>query len=215
MDESGPDPAAFKELHSATDLALHATAQAICRSMASLVVLERHMWLNLMEIKEADKVPFLDSLVSPTGLFGLAHEDIAESFTAAQKSSLAMRHFLPKHSSSVAASSRPKMAPTQQLEKPAPPAAQLAAKPEPRHRSHSARPQPFPKCQEPRPKIVLDPVLRRLPDLRDRKRKGTSLAAAGLPLKQPLLFLQALRSVLGADDNVFVRIPLWTLGLYQ
>ncbi len=72
MDESGPVPAAFKELRSATDLALRATkttAQAIGRSMASLVVLERHFWLNLTEIKEADKVPFLDSPVSSTGLF--------------------------------------------------------------------------------------------------------------------------------------------------
>ncbi len=71
MDESNPNPAAFNELCSATDLALHATkmtAQAIGRSMPSLVVLERHLWLNLTEMKNADKVPFLDSLVSPTGL---------------------------------------------------------------------------------------------------------------------------------------------------
>ncbi len=153
MDESGPDPAAFKELRSATDLALHATkmtAQVIGRSMASLVVLERHLWLNLTEIKGADKVPFLHSPVSPTGLFG---PDV-EGFTAAQKSSQAMRHFLPKRSSSVAASSRPKMAQTQQPAKPTPP----AAKPEPRHHSRSVRRHPFPKRQEPWPKIVLDPA---------------------------------------------------------
>ncbi len=45
VDESEPD---------ATDLALRATkttAQAIGRSMASLVVLERHLWLTLTEIK--------------------------------------------------------------------------------------------------------------------------------------------------------------------
>lgn len=72
LDEFGPDLAAFKELRSATVLALHATktmSQAIGRSMASLVVLERHLWLMLTEIKDMDKVPFLDSLVSPTGLF--------------------------------------------------------------------------------------------------------------------------------------------------
>lgn len=56
MDKSCPDPTAFKELHSANDLAL-----ALGRSMASLVVLERHLWLNLTEIKDVDKVPFLDS----------------------------------------------------------------------------------------------------------------------------------------------------------
>ncbi len=73
MDESGPDPAAFRELHSATDLALHATkttAQVIGRSMGSLVVLKHHLWLTLTEIKDMDEAPFLDSPVSPTGLFG-------------------------------------------------------------------------------------------------------------------------------------------------
>ncbi len=57
-----------------------------------------------------------------------------ERFTEAQKSSQAMRHFLPKLSSSAAASSRPKSAPTQQPLKPAPAAAAAAKpdKPEPR-----------------------------------------------------------------------------------
>ncbi len=53
VDESEPDPATLRELRSATDLALRATkttAQAIGRSMASLVVLERHLWLTLTEI---------------------------------------------------------------------------------------------------------------------------------------------------------------------
>ncbi len=98
------------------------------RSMASLVVFECHLWLNLTEMKDVDKVPFLDSPVSPTGLFGPAVEVFAERFTAAQTLSQAMRHFLPKRSSSAAASSHPKMAPTQQLAKAAPPAVQPAAK---------------------------------------------------------------------------------------
>ncbi len=45
---------------SATDLALHTTkmtAQAIGRSMPSLVVLERHLWLNLTEMKDVDNFP--------------------------------------------------------------------------------------------------------------------------------------------------------------
>lgn len=77
--------------------------------MASMVVLERHLWLNLTEIKEADKTA---SPVSPTGLFGPAIEGFAERFTTAQKSSQAMRHFLPKRSSSHNALSRPRTAPT-------------------------------------------------------------------------------------------------------
>ncbi len=125
-DESGPDPATLRELRSVTDLALcatKATAQAIGRSMASLVVVERHLWLTLTEIKDADKVPFLDAPISPNGLFGPAVEGFAEHFTEAQKLSQAMRHFLPKRSSSAAASGLPKSAPTKQPPKPAPAAA--------------------------------------------------------------------------------------------
>ncbi len=123
IDESDPDPATLRELRSATDLALRATkttAQAIGRSMASLVVLERHLWLTLTEIKDVDKVSFLDATIYPSGLFGPAVEGFAEHFTEAQKASQAMRHFLPKRSSSAAAQSRPKTAPTQQPAKPAP-----------------------------------------------------------------------------------------------
>ncbi len=129
MDESEPDPATLRELRSATDLALRATktsAQAIGRSMASLVVLEHHLWLTLTEIKDAEKVPFLDAPISPSGLFGPVVEGFAERFTEAQKSSQAMRHFLPKRSSSVTASSCTKPMPTQQPAKPATPAAQPA-----------------------------------------------------------------------------------------
>ncbi len=126
--------------------------------MASLVVLERHLLLNLTEIKDADKIPFLDSPVSPTGLFGPAVESFAERFTATEKTSQEMRHFLPKRSSSAVALSRPKMAPTQQPAKAVSPAVQLDSKPEHRH-SRLARRHP-PKRQGPWPKIVLDPMPR-------------------------------------------------------
>ncbi|ROL54892.1 hypothetical protein DPX16_12761 [Anabarilius grahami] len=160
MDESGVEESAFRDLRSATDLALRATkaaTQAIGRSMASLVVLERHLWLNLTEIKDQDKTAFLDAPVSPSGLFGPAVEGFTERFTAAQKSSQAMRHFLPKRSSSASAPSRPRPAPAQQT-KPAPSASQAAPPKEHRHRSRSANKRTtFPRRQGPRPKIVLDP----------------------------------------------------------
>ncbi|XP_016313464.1 contactin-3-like [Sinocyclocheilus anshuiensis] len=54
--------------------------------MASLVVLECHLWLTLTEMKDADKIPFLDAPVSPKGLFGPAVEGFAVRFTEAQKS---------------------------------------------------------------------------------------------------------------------------------
>ncbi len=162
-DESGPETATLRELRSATDLTLcatKATAQAIGHSMASLVVLERHLWLTLTEIKEADKVPFLDAPNFPNGLFGPAAEGFAERFTEAQKSSQAMRHFLAKRSSSAAASGRPKSAPTQLPAKPAPAAAAAtqSAKLEPRRCSRLDIRYPFPERQGPWPKIALDPV---------------------------------------------------------
>ncbi len=163
VDESEPDPATLRELRSATDLALRATkttAQAIGRSMASLVVLERHLWLTLTEIKDADRVSFLDAPISPSGLFGPAVKGFAERFTEAQKASQAMRHFLPKRSSPAAAQSRPRTAPTQQSAKPAPAvfAPQPARTQQPRGRSRSARRHPPPTRQGPRLKIALDPV---------------------------------------------------------
>lgn len=72
-DGSGLDPVTLRELRSATDLPLFTTkamAPAIGHSIASLVVLECHLWLTSMEIKDADKVQFLDALISPNGLFG-------------------------------------------------------------------------------------------------------------------------------------------------
>lgn len=93
-------------------------------------------------------------------LFGPAVEGFAKHFTEAQRSFQAMRHFLPKCSSSVAAPSRPKPKLTQQPAQPAPaiPATQPAKTQQRRGRSTSGRHYAFPKRQDPRPKIVLDPV---------------------------------------------------------
>ncbi len=85
-EEAGQDAASFRDLRSATDLALctiKATAQAIGCSMSSLIVLEHHLWLTMMAMK-VDKVPFLDAPVSSGSLFGPAVEDCAECFTEAQ-----------------------------------------------------------------------------------------------------------------------------------
>ncbi len=61
MDEGdGVTPEAIKELRRATDLALRATkhtARAVGCSMAGLVASEHHLWLNLTEIREKQKVP--------------------------------------------------------------------------------------------------------------------------------------------------------------
>ncbi|XP_016084695.1 ankyrin-1a [Sinocyclocheilus grahami] len=84
MDKSSQSSDVFRELRTATDLALcanKATAQAIGMAMANLVVLERHLWLNLKEIRDAAKFAFLDSPVPPKGLFGPAVIGFAERFT--------------------------------------------------------------------------------------------------------------------------------------
>ncbi len=64
----------FTELRTATDLALRATKvmmQALGKAMASLVVLERHLWLNLTDIRDAEKMAFLNSPVSLKGLLAV------------------------------------------------------------------------------------------------------------------------------------------------
>ncbi len=201
---AGLDSASLKDLRSMTDLALRATkatAQAIRRSMSSLIVLERHIWLTMTEMEEADKVPFLDSPVSSGSLFEPAVEGFAERFTEAQKSPQAMRHFLPKCTSSSSASSRPRPAPSQQTAKPTPTA------PEPwppegrreRGRSRSARRYPFPKHQGPRPKIALDPAPQKSSWTARQKEEGPSLATAGQPRKQPVSCLSPPRLALGAE----------------
>ncbi len=58
-EEAGLDAASFRDLRNTADLALRATkatVQAIGQSMSSLIVLERHLWLTMTEMKEAYKV---------------------------------------------------------------------------------------------------------------------------------------------------------------
>ncbi len=54
--------AASLRMRSTTDLALHATIAT------AQVVLERHLWLTMTEMKEADLVPFLDAQVASGSL---------------------------------------------------------------------------------------------------------------------------------------------------
>lgn len=52
------------ELHHTTDLALCTTKQtatAISQSLAAMVVKERHLWLNLEDIREKEKNFLLDA----------------------------------------------------------------------------------------------------------------------------------------------------------
>ncbi|XDV41219.1 hypothetical protein PO909_010117, partial [Leuciscus waleckii] len=67
MHEGSLGRALNSELRTATDLALRSTSVAACAvglAMFILVVQERHSWLNLVDLSDADKVRFLDSPLS-------------------------------------------------------------------------------------------------------------------------------------------------------
>ncbi len=85
----GITPEAVKELRRATDLALRATkhtARAVARSMAGVVTVECHLWLNLTDIKEKDKSFLMDAPISKDGLFGDSVTAVVEKFRAAKLS---------------------------------------------------------------------------------------------------------------------------------
>ena len=159
LDEEGVEAISVPDLRSATDLALRATksaAQAIGRSMASLTVAERHLWLTLSEMPDSERSVFLDAPVSATGLFGSSVKDFADRFAEVQKTSQAMKHFLPKRSSSASGRSKQPSARSSQPQ-PQPPAAasqrRQARDQRPRSRSAGRRPPP----RGPRPRIEVKP----------------------------------------------------------
>ncbi len=100
MDEgAGLTPEAVKELRRATDLAMRATKHTACamgRSMAGSVAAERHLWLNLTEIREKEKVFLLDAPISQSGLFGEAVSSVVEKFRSAKTQSAALKQFMPR-----------------------------------------------------------------------------------------------------------------------
>ena len=100
LDEGeGITPEAVKELRRATDLALRATkhtARAVGRSMAGLITVERHLWLNLTDIKEKDKSFLMDAPISKDGLFGEAVTSVVDKFRAAKQQSAAFRQLIPR-----------------------------------------------------------------------------------------------------------------------
>ncbi len=91
----GLSPDEVAELCRTTDLALRATKQAataLGRSMAAMVVTERHLWVNLADIGKKEKGFFLDSPVSPSELFSTSVEMVVEKF----RRSAAFKSFIPR-----------------------------------------------------------------------------------------------------------------------
>ncbi|KAL0159520.1 hypothetical protein M9458_043245, partial [Cirrhinus mrigala] len=92
LHKGSPDQAVLQELRAATDFALRATkvtARSLGQVMSTLMVQERHLWLNLAQMADVDKARFLDAPVSQAGLFG-------DTFSAVQKQTEAISHILPR-----------------------------------------------------------------------------------------------------------------------
>ncbi len=138
LHEGGHDPQVHHKLRAATDLAHRATkvtARAVGRAMSTLVVQERHLWLCLTDMRDTDKVRFLNSPVSQTGLFGDAVENFAQQFSAVQKQSEVISHILPRRSA--VASTLPPAAPQPARRRGRPPA--TAPTPAPQQQPPSKR----------------------------------------------------------------------------
>ncbi len=99
----GLSPDEVAELRRTTDLALRATKQAATamgRSMAAMVVTERHLWVNLADIGKKEKGFLLDAPVSPSELFGTSVETVVEKFREAKARSAAFKSSIPRRSRS-------------------------------------------------------------------------------------------------------------------
>ncbi len=97
LHEGSADPGVLQELHTATDLTLRATkvpARSLGQTMSTLVVQNRHLWLTLADMREANKHRFSDSPISQAYLFGEVMESFAQQFSSAQKQAEAFRRIL-------------------------------------------------------------------------------------------------------------------------
>ncbi|KAL0199155.1 hypothetical protein M9458_007695, partial [Cirrhinus mrigala] len=101
LHEGVPDTELLHELRSATDYTLRATkvtTQALGRAMSTMVIQEHHLWLNLAEMRDAEKVRFLDAPISQAGLFGETVEEFAQQFSTVKQQMEAIKHILPRQS---------------------------------------------------------------------------------------------------------------------
>ncbi|CAM4576079.1 unnamed protein product [Leuciscus chuanchicus] len=90
----------FSDLHTEVSRsATKETAKSIGRSMAALVATERHLWLDLSDIKDKEKYVLLDTPVSTQGLFGDAVNSAVAKSQEASKQAAALQKLLPRRSS--------------------------------------------------------------------------------------------------------------------
>ncbi len=113
--EASTEPGLMQELRTATDFALRETkvmARSLRKAMSIMVVQERHLGLNLAEMKDVDKARFLDASISQGGLFGETADGFAQQFSAVQQQTEAIQHILPRRDapSTAAPGARPQSA---------------------------------------------------------------------------------------------------------
>lgn len=80
-----------------TDFTLRVTeviVLALSQAVSTMVAQECHFWLNIAEMRDSDKVLFLDSPISQGGLYSDTVEGFALQVLAA------IKHILPQHDSS-------------------------------------------------------------------------------------------------------------------
>lgn len=88
-------------MRTATDLAPRAmkvTASSLGQVMSTFVVQECHLWLNLADIRESDRIQFLNSPATQAGFFGDTVENFDQQFSVTQKQSEAIKQILPRRS---------------------------------------------------------------------------------------------------------------------
>ncbi len=155
--EGSTDPGLMQELRTVTDFALRATkvtARSLGKAMSTMVVQERHLWLNLAEMKDVDKARFLDAPISQGGLFGDTVEGFAQQFSAVQQQTEGIQHIQPRRDapSTAAPGARPQSA----RRRGRPPASSRAAPPqaESTHRPvrRASRRRAAPPASQPGPK---------------------------------------------------------------
>ncbi len=98
------------------------TAQSLGHAMSTVVVQEHHLRLCLADMKELEKVQFLNAPVSQTGLFGNAVKSFAQQFSATQKQTEAIKHIMRQRKS---AASTPAAVPQPARRRGCPPVATL------------------------------------------------------------------------------------------
>ncbi len=155
--EGSTDPGLMQELRTATKFGLRATkvtARPLWKVMSTMVVQERHLWLNLAEMKDVDKARFLDTPISQAGLFGDTVEGFAQQISAVQQQTEAIQHILPRRDAPTTAAlgARPQSA----RRRGCPPASSRAAPPQaestPRPARQASHRRAAPPASQPGPK---------------------------------------------------------------